>query len=517
MKIKLKLLQGIALSTLLFPGMALSEIQTEKEFESLMPITGKVKTYFGEYELDHSFPTHETAEKIYDLIDHQRASQLYLWGLPIVGITRLRHELTEKVEGYGDNRFIKISTFNERRGVLTANESTTYFAATSDTSKSAVILDIPAGTVVGMVVDSWQASPDDVGLFSAQAGHGGRHIIVGPNTPVDTIPEPSAITDDYHVHHIRTNRVFLLGRIIGSPEKVKELSSKLYINYYGEEPVTEHLDAKDQLLVSYQPRGLAYWEMLHIAINEELVMERDRLFMYWLKSLGIEKGKPFNPTERQKKILIDGALQGELMAKTLVFNERLEGVLRQNNWRMILGGKWGDGIKGDQRMRYYDIFDPRARYTYEAITTSPAMTIPRTGGRAQAYIGKFEDENGVRLHGEERYIIRIEKDVPASLFWSIVIYDTDTRTVIDNREENGQGKATVGSRTPGLRMNPDGSYYMLLGPGNAPKGWEANFVRTLPDRGWFPYMRGYGAGTAFFDDTYKFPVINTVKDFSELK
>jgi hypothetical protein len=47
--------------------------------------------------------------------------------------------------------------------------------------------------------------------------------------------------------------------------------------------------------------------------------------MYWLRQLGIEKGKPFNPTERQKKILIDGAETGELMAKTLVYNERIGG------------------------------------------------------------------------------------------------------------------------------------------------------------------------------------------------
>jgi hypothetical protein len=65
----------------------------------------------------------------------------------------------------------------------------------------------------------------------------------------------------------------------------------------------------------YQPRGLDYWEMLHFAVNQEVVQERDRLFMYWLKTLGIEKGKPFKPTERQKKVLIDGAKVGELMAR----------------------------------------------------------------------------------------------------------------------------------------------------------------------------------------------------------
>ena len=55
---------------------------------------------------------------------------------------------------------------------------------------------------------------------------------------------------------------------------------------------------------------------------------------------------------------------------------------------------------------------------------------------------------------------------------------------------------------------------MLLGPGDPPRGWEANHVRTLPGRGWFPYMRAYGAGTEFFDDTYKLPTITKVEDFS---
>ncbi len=487
--------------------------QTEKEFQQLMPISGKVETFFGEYELDHSFPTKETAEKIYDLMDHQRASQLYLWGLPIVATARIRHGL-ENIKGYGTNRFVTIRRFNERRGFLTANESTVYFLALSDTSKGAVLLDIPPGKIVGMVIDSWQESPADVGLFSPQSGQGGRHVFVGPNTPVKTIPEPSGISDDLHVHRIKTDHIQILGRIIGTDDEVAQLSSKMLLRYQGEEPVTEHLDMQNEFLQTYQPRGLAYWEMLHKAINEEVVAERDRLFMYWLKTLGIEKGKPFKPTERQQEILIDGAKQGELMAKTLVYDERMNGVLRQNNWRMILGGKWGDGIKATQRMRYYDIFDPRARYTYEAVMTSPAMTIPRPG-KSQAYIGKFEDEEGNRLLGDNKYVIHIQPNVPASLFWSIVIYDADTRCLIDNRNREGKGKATVGSRTKGLRKNADGSYYMLLGPGNPPEGWEANYVKTLPGRGWFPYMRAYGAGKEFFDDTYKFPTINRVKDYSK--
>jgi hypothetical protein len=362
-----------------------------------------------------------------------------------------------------------------------------------------------------MIVDMWQQSPSDVGVFGPNAGNGGTHVIVGPNTPADRVPEPA---DGQSVHRVVTGRVFFVLRAIGTPKEVKALSAKLRLYNDGEEPAIKIIDGEDKFAAQYQPRGLAYWEMLHRGINDEVVGERDRLFMYWLKELGIEKGKPFKPTKRQRKILEDGAKVGELMAKTLVFNERLEGVLRQNNWRMILGGKWGEGIKNDQRMRYYDTFDPRARYGYEAVTTSPAMTIPMPG-KAQAYIGKFEDEKGERLQGGNNYVIRIDKDIPAELFWSIVIYDTDTRCLIDNRKGAAGGKATMGSKTKGLRKNADGSYYMLLGPDAPPKGWEANHVQTIPGRGWFPYMRAYGAKAEFFNDQYKFPTVDKVKDFSE--
>jgi hypothetical protein len=487
--------------------------QTEEEFSRLLPISGSVDTFFGEFELDHSFPTKDSAQKIYDIMDHQRATQLYLWSLPVVATTRIRHSLRDNIEGYQLNRFVTIKRFNERRGFLTANESTTYFLAASDTSKGAVLIDIPPGKIVGMLVDGWQQGPADLGLFSEQSGLGGKHVIVGPNTPVSSIPEPSSTTDDFLVHRVNTDHVLILGRVIGTDEEIRQLSTKMLLRFDGEEPVTEHLDMQDMFLPTYQPRGLAYWEMLHAAINDEIVAERDRFFMYWLRDLGIEKGKPFQPTDRQKRILIDGARQGELMAKTLVYSERMDGVLRQNNWRMIMGGEWGDGMKYTQRMRYYDTFDPRARFTYEAVMSSPAMTIPRPG-KSQAYLGKFEDEEGERLRGGDNYVIHIEADVPASLFWSFVIYDADTRCLIDNRNEDGKGKATVGSRTEGLRENADGTYDMLLGPGDPPPGWEANFVRTLPGRGWFPYMRAYGAGKEMFDDTYKLPTVTRVEDFS---
>ena len=52
-----------------------------------------------------------------------------------------------------------------------------------------------------------------------------------------------------------------------------------------------------------QPRGLAYWERLHDIYQSEIVDERDRFYLAMLKQLGIEKGMPFAPDDRLRRIL----------------------------------------------------------------------------------------------------------------------------------------------------------------------------------------------------------------------
>ena len=231
-----------------------------------------------------------------------------------------------------------------------------------------------------------------------------------------------------------------------------------------------------------------------------------------VKVAGNRKRKTFNPTKYQKKVLLDGAKMGELMAKNLVFRERLDGVMRQNNWRYVLGGPWGDGIKATQRMKNYDIFDPRARYTYEAISTSPAMTIPRPGV-AQLYLGKFDDDKGMILKGSENYVMKVSKAPPAKLFWSFTVYDTNTRALLDNRKVSPVGgDVTVDSVDKGVKVNPDGSIYIMFGPDKPKKEYESNYIQTIPGKGWFVYLRAYGAEPEIYTKKYKLPSLDKVKD-----
>ena len=111
-------------------------LQSEEEFAEAMPVTGKVETFFGSFDLEHSFPTEETTDRIYELIDHQRASQLYLWGLPLVAQERLVQGYFENFD-YDYNTFVRVESFNERRGYLTANETTNYALGPFNTKDAA--------------------------------------------------------------------------------------------------------------------------------------------------------------------------------------------------------------------------------------------------------------------------------------------------------------------------------------------------------------------------------------------
>lgn len=498
--------------TALADEMCLTDIQTDEDFAAAMPVTGTVETFFGDVEMEHGFPTEETANRIYELIDHQRAAQLYLWALPIIAQERLAQNYFNNFNfKYGD--FVRIESFNERRGYLTANETTNYALGLLNTNGAATVLDVPPGVVIGMVIDMWQESPTDIGIFGPFEGKGGRHVIVGPNTPQRMRPDQKKLGDDFQVHEIGTDRAVVLARVAGADvAKVQETWNQIQMYRFGDGPATVVHLGEDKFLPTIQPRGMAFWKILHAAINNENLAARDRFFMYWLRTLGIERGKPFEPNERQTAALLDGAKVGEMMAKSFVFNERLDGVLREFDWRYVLGGEWGDGIKYDQSTQNFDIFDPRARYTYEAQLTSPSMTVPRPG-KAQGYVAKFEDSDGKRLKGEERYVMPFDREPKTDLFWSLTIYDPDTRVLLDNRGLESGDDVTVDSLGHKPKMNEDGSFVVMLGPDPAPDGWESNYVRTLPGRGWFPYIRAYGAHAEFYDGTFQLPNIHRVENF----
>jgi hypothetical protein len=230
-------------------------------------------------------------------------------------------------------------------------------------------------------------------------------------------------------------------------------------------------------------------------INEEPVHERDRMILGLLQPLGIEKGKPFQPTERQKKILIDAAQTGEVMARTIAYEKRFEGakVWPGKHWDISLFLK-----ETNQEAPHYTQFDERSSWFYEAVGVSVGM-MGRTVGFGQLYLESTKDAQGNWLDGSNTYHLHVPKDAPVAQFWSVTVYDNETRCFVD-----------TGVQPDRSSRNDDGSVDLYFGPA-APSGKsESNWIKTLPGKGWFAYFRLYGPTQAYFDRSWTLPDIERI-------
>jgi hypothetical protein len=132
--------------------------------------------------------------------------------------------------------------------------------------------------------------------------------------------------------------------------------------------------------------------------------------------------------------------------------------------------------------------------------------LTQTAGVGQRYIASNKDSKGDWLDGGQTYRLHVPPNPPAKQFWSVTAYDESTRQM----PITAQGRPDLSSRRTDLVKNSDGSVDVYFGP-EAPAGKEANWIQTLPSRGWFAYFRFYAPTEPFFDKSW------ALQDFEKLK
>jgi len=468
--------------------------------ETSSPDATKVQTRIGELEFTHAFehgyPTDETVKKLYDEMDFQRACQAYLWALPFVSLAEWQKE-HEEVFGAKDGDFVIYTTYKDKLGILTANATTPYvFAFANLESTGPLVLELQPGLNASGISTMWQLNIMDVGAFGPDQCKGGKYLIVPPGNDMPDV-------EGYFMIRTPSQNVGMGFRsLVSDKEKGIAWIRSLQLYPYAEKdnpPKTKFIEAGGKKWSHMQPRGMAYWERLADVINKEVVNDHDRIMMAMLKFLGIEKGKPFNPDERQKKILTEAALVGEAMAKTNTYEKRFKDVYyrSETHWKYVMLWHW------THETEYYHQLDEMAAYTYEAIGTNKAMAtqIPGVG---QAYLGAYKDSDGDWLDGSKNYKLHIPPNPPAKQFWSITLYDVDTRCLINNEQQIADKSSRMD-----LLINEDGSVDLYFGP-KAPEGKEQNWIPTIPNQGFFSYLRLYAPLEPYFERTWALPDIEKV-------
>jgi hypothetical protein len=216
-----------------------------------------------------------------------------------------------------------------------------------------------------------------------------------------------------------------------------------------------------------------------------------------LEPLGVVKGTPFEPDDRQRRLLLEGAALGELMTRNLQVNPRYTSPY----WP---GTQWYDSFDFTipQITETRVELDERATWFYEAITSSEGMVNPVVGA-GQVYMTTKRDANGDLLRADKTYRLRVPSDVPVGQFWALTLYSEDTRRPYDNGIGTTRS-CNLDSRLDDLCVNDDGSVDLFIGP-EPPAGDEANHMRTCGDDGWFVYFRLYAPLQPFFDKTFSLP------------
>ena len=450
-----------------------------------------IDTHIGKLDFELGVPTSETAARLYDEMDFQRAVQCYLWGLPTVGMEELKQGI-QRDTGVRNGDMAIFEGYRNLSVLLTPQLVTTYILALIDLAESGpVVMDYPAGMTAGALIDWWDRPIADVGIPGPDQGQGARFLLVGPGQEAPQV-------DGYRVLRSRTLNTLLFYRVLET-DLVKANALRTAVRIYpfsqrDNPPPTRVLTPKAEAehRVQSQPPGLAYWERLAQALSFEPVEDRDRFFAAMLRPLGIEKGKPFNPDERQKKILTDAALVGEAMAKTSAFQNRMANRYRPDTqWEYLLSPE----IAVDQDVEDSTQFEERTAIFYQGIGMS-AGSIPKTPGIGQAYLTAYRDAQGHALDGGKTYRLHIPPNVPVKQFWSVTLYDIETRCLIQNKEQIADRSSRMD-----LVVNADGSVDLYFGP-TAPKGMEKNWIPTLPGKAWFTYLRLYGPLEPFFDQTW---------------
>jgi hypothetical protein len=473
---------------------------------AVCPILGfaqeqRFETRIGTLTFDErGMPTESTSDLLFEWLDFQYGVQSFMWSLPYVGAQGWL-ESNQFHGATGETDMVAYGGYEGSMGILTPTSNVTYVFSFPNLSKiGPVVWDIPPGAIIGSIMDFSQRAQGDFGLPGPDKGEGVKLLILGPD---HRVPEQA---DGYRVIQLPTVTAMMGLRIL-NPEDVEKLSSQLKLYPYEKRdnpPKSKLIFAGKRNFFMAQPKGMAYWKRLNKVIQREPVQERDCFFMAMLRSLGMEKGKPFEPTEHQRKILETAAMVGEKMAMVNSFDHFKRGEVARyrddSRWKYVL-----EPEVPSQRGEYYDALEERAAYTYEAIATSFAM-VTRTPVVGSGYLCMYRDSDGKWLDGGQNYQLRIPPNPPAKQFWSLTLYDTQTRSFVPNETK----VAEIGSRTKGLVQNDDGSVDIYFGP-TAPEGKESNWVQTAPGKAWFTYLRCYGPLEGFLKATWPVPDIERVK------
>lgn len=433
----------------------------------------------------------------------RRAVEAAVWGVPAVNFELMYDAL---VKAGGDwNQVVYWSRLPDwKNQTLTPNPDVIYLMPFYDTRKGPIVLEIPAakgGSITGSIDEGWQTAVEDVGPAGVDKGRGGKYLILPPGykgkTPAGYFRMPSSTYTGYAL--LRSN--------IGSGSEADIAKAVAYgrkIRVYplaqaSKPPATKFVDAAGVVYDSTVHYDLSFFEKLHQFVQREPWLERDRIMIDLLRSIGIEKGKPFAPDAPTQAILKSAAAEARAWLEAQYEAAFTPAYFSGSRWAVPVNPEVLEGLGSNfARRDAYPVSGRGVMYTFGFFSAKHL-------GHGQFYLITIKDKAGQPLDGGRIYRLTVPPKAPVKLYWSATAYDRDTHALI--RDQQWSSRA---STSQGLQINADSSVDVFFAP-KAPQGKESNWIPTRAGGGFEVLFRLYGPEQPLFDKTWQLPDLEEVQ------
>lgn len=445
-----------------------------------------------------------TSAQLAERAMHRRAIEAVNWGMPAVNYDLMLQEMLKKTPGRINQVVYWSRPLDWRNQTLTPNPDAIYFMAFFNTKDAGpIVLDVPAagddGTLNGNIVDVWQMPLEDAGPSGADAGKGGKYLILPPGyaspVPAGYIALRPATFGSYALlrSNLKSHSDADVAKSVAYGKKIKVYP----LSQAAAPPATAFTDAADVLFDSTIRYDGSFFVSLDRIVQSEPWLERDRAMIDVLRSLGIEKGKPFNPDTKTKAALEAGVTEARAWLEAR-YDAGLPPFYEGSRWTMPA---FPELIAAAQA----SFADPdKYPVDVRGLTYSYAYIGIKRLGAGQFYLISIRDKDGNAFDGSKTYRMTVPANAPVEQYWSATAYDRVTHALIRNMP-----RASRSSQIPEMQRNADGSIDVYFGP-KAPVGKQSNWVPTDPKRGFEVMFRAYAPTKAFLDKTWKLPDIERI-------
>lgn len=447
------------------------------------------------YRFPDGFPDQDTIQAAYDAADFSRAIVCYKHFFPLVSGARIF--TGQAAVGVEINRVFGYMDTHPAQAGFTLNSDTPYAGPLLDLHVGPVVIEVPEGVIFGAVLNYDQSWITDVGVPGRDGGKGGSYLILPPGYD-GAIPEGLflAQAQSYKIV-VGLRGVPIHGDVAATIELLKTVVIRpLDSDVVWDTPAWIDMSGapQDTSPVPVEA-GIGYWETLHAALQNEPARAGDVAYEGELAVLGITRGAPFAPDDRTRELLTRAAVEADAQMRVQsLADRRADRVVwedRQWEWVTLRPENADFTIDG-----HVDV-DARETWFFQAIASSPAM-FRRVAGGGSLYWFTAHDNHGDYLDGARTYTLTIPLPAPAGLFWSVTVYDALTRSQI----HTDQNTAALRSLFE-LTTAPDATDIELrFGPEEPADGPE-RWIKTIPGRGWFTYLRLYAPTPAAFDGSWR--------------